>query len=82
MNIHPCDSRVGKLTFMCGTMISNLTKNLTTQMIYLYFENLVYFTKYMKVFELFAEYDLFVLTLAPYVFVYQSAQRKPWWFEE
>jgi len=38
-------------------------------MIYLYFKNLVYFTNYMKVYELFAEYDLFVLTLASYVFV-------------
>ena len=26
-------------------------------MIYWYFENLVYFTKYMKVYELFAEYN-------------------------
>ena len=37
-------------------------------MTYLYFENLVYFTEYMKVYELFAEYDLFVLTLAPLCF--------------
>ena len=42
---------------MCGTMCLNLLNNLTTQWFYLDFENLVYFTKYMKVYELFAEYD-------------------------
>ena len=37
-------------------------------MIYWYFKNLMYFTKYMKVYDLFAEYDFIVLTLAPFCF--------------
>ena len=52
---------------MCGAMIFNLL-NYSITMIYLYLENQVYFTNYMKVYELFAEYDLFVLTLAPLCF--------------
>ena len=37
-------------------------------MFYSYLENLVYFTKYMKVYELFAEYDFVILTLASLCF--------------
>ena len=38
-------------------------------MFYWYFENLVYFTNYMKVYELFAEYDLSYSLLLSFFFM-------------
>ena len=35
----------------------------------MYFQNLVYFTKYMKVYDLLAEYDSIVLILARLMFL-------------